>query len=73
MRMTREAARKRFPDRPAPTPANLAGHWVAWNTDRSGIIAHGDKFDDVRSQAIAAGCREPLMQRILGVPFVGRA
>lgn len=73
MRMTRDEAKKRFPDRPAPAPANLAGQWVAWNMDRDGIVAHGDRFDDVLARAIAAGCREPLMQRVLGTPFVGRA
>ncbi len=71
MRMTREEARKRFPDRPAPTPANLAGQWVAWNADFNGIIAHGDKFDEVRAQAIAAGYQEPLMQRVLSAPRCG--
>jgi hypothetical protein len=71
MRMTRDEAKRRFPERPDPAPAELAGQWVAWNTDRNKIVAHGSKLEDVRADAIAAGCREPLMQRILGTPFVG--
>ena len=71
MQMTREEAMKRFPDRPAPTSASLAGQWVAWTADRRRVVAHGDRFDDVCAEAIAAGCQEPLMQRVVGTPFVG--
>ena len=73
MRMTLDKVKKRFPDRPEPAPLELAGQWVAWNRDRSEIVAHGPKFDEVRADAIAAGCRDPLMQRVLGTPFVGGA
>lgn len=73
MHMTLDKVKKRFPDRPEPAPLELAGQWVAWNKDRSEIVAHGSKFDEVRADAIAAGCRDPLMQRVLGTPFVGGA
>ena len=73
MRMTLDKVKKRFPDRPEPAPLELAGQWVAWNKDRSEIVAHGSKFDEVRADAIAAGCGDPLMQRVLGTPFVGGA
>jgi hypothetical protein len=69
--MTRDEALKRFSDRPKPAPAEMAGQWVAWNADRSKIVAHGARFDEVRARAIAAGCPEPLLQRILGTAFVG--
>jgi hypothetical protein len=72
MRLTLEEAKKRFPDGPRPTPLEYAGQWVAWNKDRTSILAHGAKFGEVRGQAIAAGCSDPLMQRILGTPFVGK-
>jgi hypothetical protein len=73
MRLTRDEARKRFPDRREPAPAEFAGQWVAWNERRDAIIAHGTRFDEVRAKAIAAGCGEPLMQRVLATPFVGGA
>ncbi len=73
MQMTRAEARKRFPDRPEPAPAEFAGQWIAWNDDRNRIIAHGDRFDEVHAAALAAGCGEPLMQHVLATPFVGRA
>lgn len=73
MQMTLEEVKKRFPDRPEPAPLEFSGQWVAWSQDRSEIVAHGAKFDEVRAEAVAAGCREPLMQRVLGTPFVGGA
>ena len=73
MRMTLEEVKKRFPDRPEPAPLEFAGQWIAWNQDRSEIVAHGAKFDEVRAEALSAGCREPLMQRVLGTPFVSGA
>ena len=73
MKMTLEEAKKRFPDGPEPTPLELAGQWVAWSKDRTRIVAHGAKFGEDRAGAIAAGCREPLMQRVLGASFVGGA
>ena len=73
MQMTVEEAKKRFPDAPRPTPLEYAGQWVAWSEDRAKIVAHGVRFGEVRAEAIAAGCQEPLMQRIVGASFVGRA
>jgi hypothetical protein len=64
MQMTLAEAKKRFSDRPGPAPLEFAGEWVAWNQDRSRIVAHGARFDEVRAEAISAGCREPLMQRV---------
>jgi hypothetical protein len=71
--MTLEEAMSRFPERPQPAPLEYAGQWVAWNKDRTRIIAHGSSFGETRSQAIAAGYEEPLMQRILAAAFVGSA
>jgi hypothetical protein len=73
MQMTLEEARRRFPDGPQPTPLEYAGQWVAWNKERTSIVAHGTSFGEVRAAAIAAGCPEPLMQRALGTSFVGKA
>lgn len=73
VRISLNELKKRFPDHPGPAPLELAGEWVAWNKDRSKIVAHGRRFGEVRTAAIATGCREPLMQRVLGTPFVGGA
>ncbi len=73
MRLTLEQAKKRFPNRPQPTPLEYADQWVAWNKDRTQILAHGANFGKVRAQAVAGGCAEPLMQRVLASSFVGRA
>jgi Family of unknown function (DUF5678) len=73
MRMTLDEVRRRFPDRPAPAPLDFRGQWVAWNREDGEIVAHGDRFDEVRSAALSAGCKEPLMQCVLGTPFVGGA
>ena len=73
MQMTVEEAKKRFPDGPQPTPLEYAGQWVAWSKDRANIVAHGLRFGEVRAEAIAAGCPEPLMQRVVGASFVGGA
>jgi hypothetical protein len=73
MRLTLEEARKKFPDRPHPAPLEYAGQWVAWNKDRTRIVAHGDRFDEVRAQAAAAGFEDPLLQRVLSTSFVGTA
>jgi hypothetical protein len=72
MHLTLEDAKKRFPNGPQPTPLEYAGQWVAWNKDHTSIVAHGARFGKVRADAIAAGCSEPLMQRVIGAPFVGR-
>lgn len=71
--MTIDEAKKQFSDRPEPAPLEFAGQWVAWSKDRSKIVAHGAKFDAVREAALAAGCSDPLMQRVLGTSFVGGA
>jgi len=73
MQMTLEEARKRFPHGPEPIALQYTGQWIAWNKDRTSIVAHGASFGRVRAEAIGAGCPEPLMQRVLGTSFVGRA
>jgi hypothetical protein len=71
MKLTPEQARRRFADRPQPTPVEFAGQWVAWNGERTRILAHGANFGKVRAEGISAGCTAPLMQRVLATPFVG--
>ena len=46
------------------------GKWIAWTKDRTSIVAHGTSFAEVRGEAIATGCKDPLMQHVLGTSFV---
>lgn len=71
MQMTLEEYKKRFPDRPEPIPMEYAGKWIAWNEDRSMIVAHGERFGEVFDHAKSNGCVEPQMQKVLPYPFVG--
>ena len=52
------------PRRPKPAPAQYAGQWVAWNKDRTAIIAHGIDVAVVREAAIAAGHPLALLQKV---------
>jgi hypothetical protein len=71
MRMTLKECKKRFPNHPQPAPVEYAGQWVAWDKTRANIVAHGKKFSEVHADAVRAGCDEPLMQKVVGTPFVG--
>ena len=73
MRLSLDEYKQRFPDRSDPAPLTYAGQWVAWNQNRTRILSHGFEFREVRAQAQAAGCDAPLLQKILGIPFVGGA
>lgn len=73
MQMSLDEFSARFPNRRRPLPAKFAGQWVAWNEDRSEILAHGEDMSEVRDQAIACGCTRPLLQKVPRAPFVGRA
>jgi hypothetical protein len=71
MQMTLDEFRKRFPGRPDPAPIEYAWQWVAWNGDQTQILAHGRDFGTVLDEARAAGCEDPLMQKVVPAPFVG--
>ena len=71
MAITLEAFEKKYPDRAKPIPAEFAGQWIAWNTSRSKIVAHGPELSQVRSAAVASGHPEPVLQKIPRGPFVG--
>lgn len=73
MQLRLEEYRRRFPDRPEPPPAEYAGQWIAWNEQRTKIIAHGDDLVSVHGQAVALGCANPVLQRLIGTAFVGSA
>lgn len=56
--------RLKDPRRPKPAPAQYAGQWIAWNEDRTAIIAHGSDVAAVREAAIAAGLPLALLQKV---------
>ncbi len=64
MRMKLHEYTARFPDRGLPVPAEYAGQWVAWNLDRTEILANGEDLEEVRRQAVELGCERPLLQKI---------
>ena len=62
------------PRRPKPAPAEFAGQWVAWNEDRSHVLAHGNDVAAVRTEAVQAGHKTPLMEKVPEVrSFIGGA
>jgi len=71
MSLTEYAAR--FPDRPAPIPAQYAGQWIAWNDERQVIVAHGGDLEQVRREALQRGCAHPVFQKVCPAPFIGCA
>jgi hypothetical protein len=73
MQMTRDEFTARFPHRSPPVPAQYAGQWIAWNDERSEILAHGGELTEVRRQAIERGCACPVLQKVPRGPFVGGA
>ena len=51
-------------DPPAPTvPRKFAGQWIAWNRDRSAIVASGRTLEDARRAAQAAGESAPILAK----------
>ena len=49
---------------PIPAPVEFARQWVAWNKDRTRIIAHGPQMAAVHEAAIAAGHPHAVLQRV---------
>lgn len=42
----------------------IAGPWIAWNRDRTRIVASGTTFDEVKSRAAAAGEAQVVLARV---------
>jgi hypothetical protein len=71
MQLTLKEAEKRSPNGPKPVPLEYAGRWIAWNMDRTNIVAHSANLGELGGAAMAAGCPQPLIQRVLDSAFVG--
>jgi hypothetical protein len=50
--------------RPRPAPVEYGGEWVAWDRERSRIIAHGKLVAAVRAAATAAGHADAVLQKV---------
>lgn len=58
---------------PPPAPIQYAGQWVAWNRERTEIVAHGDDIGQVHRDALATGHPRAIFQKVRrpGVAFAG--
>lgn len=58
---------------PPPAPMEYAGQWVAWNKDRTEVIAHAADFATVHRNALAAGHPQAIFQHVrrLNTAFIG--
>ena len=52
------------PQRPKPAPPEYAGQWVAWDHDRSQVMAHGATLQEVWNAAAEAGVVDPVYERV---------
>ena len=59
-----EDTRFRELKRPTAAPAALAGTWVAWNRERTTIVAQGKDFGDAYRKAKAAGHSDAVLQKV---------
>lgn len=61
------------PSWPRPAPVEYAGQWVAWNKERTEIVAHGRDMAAVHDAAVAAGHPASILQRVRkpDVSFIG--
>jgi hypothetical protein len=61
-------------EHPAPlVPRKYAGQWIAWNRDRTTIVASGRTLDEARRAAEGAGESEPILAKAprANVRFLG--
>jgi hypothetical protein len=52
------------PSRPSPAPAEFAGQWVAWNVERTQIIANGRTIAEVHAALRKLGEPGALLERV---------
>lgn len=47
-----------------PVPRQFAGKWIAWNWQRTAIIASGAARDAVRKAALSTGETRPILDKV---------
>lgn len=52
------------PTRPKPAPVEYAGQWVAWDHERTTVLAHGKTLEEASRAAAAVGYPDPLLERV---------
>jgi hypothetical protein len=62
--MIRSSEDVREPVRPSAAPVEYAGQWVAWNRERTDIIAHGKNLSEVHAAAVRAGHLDAILQKV---------
>ena len=75
MRVPLDDPRLQDPLRPKAAPVEYAGKWVAWDDARENVVAAGSDMEQVHKQAISAGVKRPLLQKVPRPDrlFIGRA
>ncbi|MBI5756959.1 MAG: hypothetical protein HZA46_00410 [Planctomycetales bacterium] len=59
-----EHPKERIVRAPPPVPFKYSGQWIAWNKDKTAILAHALDVTEVHRAAQATGELMPLMQKI---------
>jgi len=52
------------PRRPQSAPPEFAGQWVAWDHERSRIVARGSTLQEIWQAAALAGVVDPVYERV---------
>lgn len=58
---------------PPPAPVEFAGQWIAWNKERTRVVAHGKNVASVHVAAVSAGYPDAILQRVRkpDIHFIG--
>jgi hypothetical protein len=59
-----EQPKERIVRAPPPVPFKYSGQWIAWNKERTEIVAHGLDVAEVHRAAQATGDPMPLLQKV---------
>ena len=75
MRVHPDDPRLQEPGRRKPAPIEYAGQWVAWDDLRESVVSAGVEIEAVYNEAIAAGVKSPLLEKVprpntLRIPLV---
>ena len=67
-------SKKEMPPIPRPAPVEFAGQWVAWNRERTEVVAHGRDFIEVHREVLALGYPNAIFQKVRDpkVGFIGQ-
>jgi Family of unknown function (DUF5678) len=58
--MTTSKNHQMLPD----VPIEYAGKWIAWNDERTQIVASGSDIAEVRDAALRLGVKQPLLEKV---------